>query len=109
MRIVIRPVTDSDHNFIYATYIRNRWFDKGNVTTLKRSTWSAMQHKRLEGLLGTQGSCVIACLDEDSDTIVGYSFWDGRTPFTYIKLSWRQLNPSVKEQLLKELTKNEEV
>ena len=102
MRIVIRPATESDHNFIYATYIRNRWFDKGNVTTLKRSTWSAMQHKRLEGILtGT----LIACLDEDPDTIVGYALWDGRTPYSYIKRDWRQVNPPIKDQLIKELTK----
>lgn len=105
MQIVIRPSTESDHNFIFATFIRNRWFDKGNVTTLKRATWSAMQHKRLEGIMTHPEMIKVACLDNDPDTIVGYALWDGREPFAYVKLAWREVNPSVKDRLIKELTK----
>lgn len=98
MKILIRKVKDSDHPFIYATYLRNRWFDKSNKTTLKRSTWSSLQHKRLEELLDNQ-LAIVACLEEDVDTILGYSLLEGTTPFTYIKLAWR----SPELQLIKRL------
>lgn len=102
MRIIIRPSTLSDHNFIFATYLRNRWFSKTLKTTLSREVWSAMQHRRLESIIPT---ALIACLDQDTETIVGYALMDGAEPFTYIKKDWRQLNPPVHDQLLKELVK----
>lgn len=98
MRIIVRPVTQSDHNFIFATYLRNRWFDKANTTTLKRSTWSSMQHKRLEGILALE-HCLVACIDEDPDTIVGYILLDGKEPWSYVKLDWRRMAPPVKDLL----------
>lgn len=103
MRIIIRKLLPSDHNFIFATYLRNRYFDKDNKTTLKRSTWSAMQHKRLETIMAID-SVYVACLDEDKDLILGYSLMDGHAPYTYIKLAWRSPGLNIANKLLKELT-----
>ena len=103
MRIIVRTLLPSDHNFIFATYLRNRYFDKANKTTLKRSTWSAMQHKRLEAIM-TNDKVFVACLDEDQDTILGYSLMDGLEPYTYVKLAWRSTGLNIANTLLKELT-----
>lgn len=103
MKILIRFITESDHNFIYATYLRNKYFDKANKTTLKRSTWSSLQHKRLETIM-TYDLVLVACLEDDVDTIVGYGFMDGAEPWTYVKLDWRSPGLKVKDRLIKELT-----
>lgn len=96
MKVVVRQVNLSDHNFIYATYLRNRWFNKDNTTTLKRSTWSALQHKRLEDILNNH-RIRVACLDEDLDTILGY--YIPIEKFTYVKLAWRKHNPNIQTLL----------
>lgn len=99
MKIVLRQSVPADHPFVYATYIRNRWFDKSNTTTLKRSTWSKLQHTRLEGILARR--IVVACLDGDPDTIVGYALDDAGMPWYYIKLAWRSQGLGVKALLEK--------
>jgi hypothetical protein len=100
MRIVIRNSKPSDYAFMFATYLRNRYFDKNNKTTLKRSTWSDLHHKRLESILP---KALVACLSEDEDTILGYSFIDGKEPWVYVKLAWRSQGLDLKTKLLKEL------
>lgn len=102
MKVIIRPAVEADHAFIYATYIRNRYFNRDNNTTLKRSTWSALQHKRLEHILASK-PVLVACLSNDPDTILGYAFMDGDNPFSYVKLAFRQIDPSVSAILLKEI------
>lgn len=102
MRIVIRPVEITDHNFVFSTYLLNRFFEKTNNTTLKRSTWCALHHRRLEALLD-RGEVLIACLDEDPDTILGYGLQDHDRQFTYVKLAYRAPGLEVSERLLKAL------
>jgi len=106
MRIIFRHNVPSDDNFIFATYLRNRWFDKSNNTTLKRATWSSLQHKRLERFLNEQ-KIVVACLDEDNDTICGYAFNDDNSPYVYIKLGFRSDGFDLKNKLLKQLSNKE--
>jgi hypothetical protein len=103
MKVLFRQATTDDHAFIFATYLRNRWFDKSNKTTLKRSTWSELHHKRIEKILDTK-QVVVACLQEDPTTILGYSFIDGNDPLVYVKLAWRASELNLKEKLLKELS-----
>lgn len=103
MKVAFRQNRPADEAFIFATYLRNRWFDKANKTTLKRSTWSSLQHKRLERLLNEQ-KVLIACLDEDNDTILGYAFIDDISPYAYVKLAFRSEGFDIKTKLLKELS-----
>lgn len=104
MKIVIRQVAPSDHSFIFATYLRNRWFDKANNTILKRATWSTLQHKRIEKIL-EEGKVLVACLSEDPDTITGYTLRDGDNLYTYIKLRWRSPGLAIEDKLVKEFNK----
>ena len=104
MRIKVRPALPTDYPFIFATYIRNRWFSKDNKTTLKRSTWSAMQHRRLEAIFEAKQPVYVACLDEDDDTILGYSLKDGKGVFVYVKLAFRAPGFQLADRLLKELS-----
>lgn len=103
--IHIRNHTKDDHPFLFATYLQHNWYDKTNSTTLKKSTWMNLQHKRLEDVLENQ-KIKVACLKEDPDVILGYAFQDGSKPFSYIKLAWRKSPIDIKELLLKSLEEN---
>lgn len=103
--ILIRNQTKDDEPFLFATYLQHNWYDKTNSTTLKKSTWMSLQHKRLENVLKEQ-KVKIACLKEDPDVILGYAFQDGNKPFSYLKLAWRNCPIDIKEMLLKSLEEN---
>jgi hypothetical protein len=102
MRIIIRDCEESDHSFIYKTYLTNRWFDKANRTTLKKDSWMSLQHKRLETIL-TNDVVIVACLSDDPDTIVGFALMDGLVPWTYVKLAWRSPGLKVQDKLMEKL------
>lgn len=103
MKILLRHALPSDYHFIFATYLRHNWFNKDNKTTLKRSTWSTLQHKRLETILEASSKVTVACLSEDPDTILGYGFQDGKDKFVYVKKDFRAEGLGVDKMILKEL------
>jgi hypothetical protein len=106
--ITFRNHVADDHNFLFATYLQNNWYDKTNTTTLKKDTWMSLQHKRLEKVLDTQ-NIKIACLSDHPDVILGYAFQDGSKPFCYLKLAWRNHRfLDLKEALLKSLEEDNE-
>lgn len=100
--VKIRDHQEDDHAFLFSTYLKNNWYDKTNSTTLKKATWMGLQHTRLEKVLENQ-KVKIACLSEDPDVILGYSFQDGSAPFVYVKLAWRNNQLNIKDLLLKSL------
>lgn len=102
--VQIRDHKLTDHPFLFSTYLKNNWYDKTNSTTLKKATWMGLQHSRLEKVLEEQ-KVKIACLSEDPDVILGYSFQDGSAPFVYVKLAWRNTfcKLNLKDLLLKSL------
>jgi len=100
--ILIRSAVPDDHNFLFATYLNNNWYDKTQTTTLKKSTWMALQHRRLEKVF-FDADVKVACLSDDPDIIVGYSFNDGSRPFIYIKLAWRSPDLNIAKLLLDSL------
>jgi|688.fasta_scaffold858875_1 hypothetical protein len=100
--IDIRDHKKDDEPFLFSTYLKNNWYDKTNSTTLKKATWMNLQHGRLEKVLDKQ-KIKIACLKEDPDVILGYSFQDGSAPFVYVKLAWRNNQLNIKDLLLKSL------
>lgn len=105
--IQIRNHVKDDEPFLFATYLQHNWYDKTNTTTLKKATWMSLQHKRLESVLEND-TVKIACLKEDPDVILGYAFQDGKKPFCYLKLAWRQGPIDIKDLLLKSLEETNE-
>lgn len=103
--ITLRAATEHDHAFIYATYLRNRWFSTENTTTLRKETWMKVQHQRLEQILASQPAYV-AGLEGDDDVILAYAFQDGSEPWTYEKLSFR--NRGLKQMLLEALNQGDQ-
>lgn len=87
-QLLTRPAAPSDHNFVYATYLRNRWYDTLNTTTLQKDTWMRIQHGRLEKMLASQPVLVV-CLSEDPEVILGYKLLDGSEVWSYVKKDWR--------------------
>ena len=101
-QIQIRDAEPSDHAFLFATYLKNNWYDQTQSTTLKKHTWMALQHRRLEKVLNTK-PVKIACLSEDPEVILGYAFKDGDKPFSYVKLAWRSTVLRIAETLIESL------
>lgn len=86
--IAIRPLRDGDKNFIFSTYLKNNWHSKHNDTTLKKETWMRLQHGYIEQVFKVRPDQVkIASLEEDLDTILGYSIGD----YKYIRPQWRNI------------------
>src|ERR1700727_2604225 len=100
LSIVTRKVEPTDHAFIFATALNNKWYDKENKSTLEKATWMRLMHGRLEGLLN-DSKAVVACLSDDSDVIVGYVLCD-KDLFVYIKKAWRSPELNLTKMLLKE-------
>jgi hypothetical protein len=97
-QLIIRPATPTDHAFIFATYLRNRWFSPDNTTTLQKNTWMKVMHKRLEKILAEQ-NVLIAGLAGDLDTVLGYRFKDGSQDWLYVKAAWRDPKFNIKKSL----------
>ena len=104
--IVIRNMQPGDEPFLFATYLKNNWYDKTNTSTLKPATWMALQRKRLENVLKVQ-PVKIACLSHDEDIILGYGFFDIDKHFIYIKQAWRDPRFAIKDMLDKEIERPE--
>jgi hypothetical protein len=89
MKIVLRNFKKEDENFIYATYLRNRYYHAQNDTTLSKDTWMKAHHNRLEKMFQEAKVAIhIACLSDDPDTILGYRIFNDER-FSYIKKDWR--------------------
>ena len=87
-QVTIRLATPKDYSFIFATYLRNRWYSPSNTTTLQKSHWMKAQHARLEGMLAAQ-PVLVACDGSDADVIYGYRLRDGSEDYSYVKLAFR--------------------
>jgi hypothetical protein len=86
-RVILRPVKESDYNFIYGTWLNNLWYNKENTTTLTKDAFYKVHHIRVEKALKIKPA-VIACTEFDPDLIVGYAvavypLW------VYVKKDWR--------------------
>lgn len=102
--IKFREHLPTDEPFLFSTYLKNNWYRQESSTMLPKKVWMWAQHKRLEKILKNQ-IITIACLSEDPDVILGYSFWDDKEPFTYIKLAWRNEKLDLKTQLTERIQK----
>lgn len=106
--ITIRPVVNDDHNFLYATYLKNNWYRKENTSILKPEVWMNCQRNRLKKILENPTQVKIACLTQDPEIIVGYGFPDDEKPFVYVKLAYRENKLcDIKQELLKSLEKKQ--
>jgi hypothetical protein len=100
-KIVLRPLRETDLNFIYGTWLNNLWFNRENTTTLAKDTFYKVHHLRIEKALKIK-ACKIACIEADPDLIVGYAvavypLW------VYVKKDWRGIGV---EGMLNEATKS---
>jgi hypothetical protein len=84
---IVRPIKPEDHAFIYATWLRQLWFDKNNATLLPKATFMRLKHNEIEGMLrkGTGLVGKIVCSNEDPDLIYGYRVGS----YSYFKKAFR--------------------
>lgn len=82
--VVLRPISPEDHAFIYATWLRQLWFAKSNLTTLSKTRFMNLHHKKIEvAIHSSEGK--VACLEDDRSFLLGYRVGE----FMYVKKAFR--------------------
>jgi len=91
MKLVIRKAVKSDEAFIYSTWLRGLYYGNPWFREIDKDTFFTKYHAVLENILNK--ACVeIACLDEDSDTVLGYVVYRGSImDWVFVKKSFRKI------------------
>lgn len=91
--IALRPMVDSDKNFVLATMLRGLYYGNSWFSEIEKSVFMGNYHRTLERLLAKDTTQVlIACLKDDTDIILGYSVLTPTTNvahYVHVKPSWR--------------------
>ncbi len=92
-KIKIRSLEPSDINFIYATMLRGLYYGNTFYKKIDKSAFFLNYDTYLGNLLAKSDSVVkVACLESDSDIILGYAIY---TPlkalhYVFVKDAWRR-------------------
>ncbi len=105
--VTLRPMVESDKNFVMATALRGLFYGESWFSEIKKDTFMSHYHKTLEYILAKDTTqVVIACLKEDPDIILGYSILtplSDTAHFVFVKKSWRGIG--IGRSLIPETTK----
>lgn len=95
--ITFRECIESDHPFIFASWLNNYWISHGKKGSLPKNLFMKSKHAEIECAL-SQDRVIVAVLKDDPDTILGYAVFRGTVPvWAYIKKAWR--SAGIKEAL----------
>lgn len=90
----IRPGTQSDTNFILATFLRGLYYGDSWFSLIPKDIFMANYKHIAKALLESPNTVVlVACLKDDPDVTLGYSLMskDGTTlHWSYVKSAWRK-------------------
>ena len=91
--VTIRPMKESDKNFIYSTFLIGLFYGNSWFNLIDKDTFMHNYHKILDILLSNPDTVVkTACLKDDADTIVGYSIEKvdkSVVHWCFVKKAWR--------------------
>lgn len=91
MKPLIRPYKQQDHNFIMASFLRGTYYGNEFYSMVNKDVFMA-NYKYVAEALIAKNSVAVACLEDDPDTILGYSIYtkDGTAlHWVYLKKDWR--------------------
>ncbi len=95
--IAVRPCEDSDHNFIYATWLRGLYYGNSFFKLSDKAEFMERYERVVQNLLFKSSvDTHVACLIEDPDSIIGYSVTEtvGTTSvlhWVFVKPEWRKV------------------
>ena len=89
--ISIRPMVESDRNFVLATILRGLYYGESWFSEIPKHIFMENYSKTIEYLLNKPTTSVnMACLRDDPDTLLGYSITSPEVVhFVFIKVRWR--------------------
>lgn len=91
--VTVRPVTESDLDFIYSTFLRNLYYGSEFWKLVPQANFVKQYRPYLEKILATpETETTVLCLKEDEDVIIGYCIatQPNILHFVYVKKDWRQ-------------------
>lgn len=105
--VTIRPMVESDKNFVMATMLRGLYYGESWFSEIPKNIFMTNYHKTIENLLARESTQVlIACLSDDADIILAYSVL---TPlahtvhYVHCKPAWRGIG--IAKSLVPDTTK----
>lgn len=101
MNILIRPITETDLPFIFATWLKGLYHGNEFYSKIKQDVFYAQYHKMIETIL-PKSMIKIACLEDEPDVIIGYCVFEtDRLHWIFVKKAWRKL--TIAKQLLNDV------
>lgn len=92
MPVTLRPFVESDRAYVASTWQRS-YADAAGVLGADREAWRAEVSRMLAALLASGAACVVACDEEDADTIVGWAIADRKSRtlhYVYVRAELRE-------------------
>lgn len=91
LKTVIRDMDPGDEAFIYATWLRSLYFGNSYYNLISQDVFFE-KYKRVVAALLHQARVKVSCLEDDRDTILGYSVYEhGTLHWVYVKQPWRHM------------------
>lgn len=89
--IIHRNLTQDDHNFIFATFLKGLRYANPYFELIEETAYFENYRRVIKHLLD-HCSTKIACLKDSPDVIIGYSIYSGsRLHWVHVKENWRQI------------------
>lgn len=90
-QIIVREGRETDHSFIYTTWIKGLYSDSGWWRSIQKNVFTSFYSLVIKKMLHNPDVSVrVSCLADDPDIILGYSVSEGnRLHFVFIKPDWR--------------------
>ena len=89
----IRDSIESDHNFIYASWLRGLRHGNPHFELIESEAYFKNHHEVIKSILDDfEVTVKVACLKESPDVILGYCVYKyDRLDWIFIKRSWRNI------------------
>lgn len=96
--VAIRTGEDTDHNFIYATWLRGLYYGNSIYGAMEKDAFMDFYKLKVTSVLFKPSVTIqIACLKEEPDTILGYSVLESfevphgtAAHWAFVKPEWRK-------------------
>lgn len=92
-KVIIREAKESDFPFIYSTWLKGLRFGNDSFAMMEQGSYFKNYHRYLEHVLNLPSTIImVAALQEDPDTILGYSVLgnNGTIHYVHVKQAFRK-------------------
>lgn len=92
--IAIRPMTNDDKNFVYASWLRGLYYGETWYSEVPKTIFMENYHKVIDFILDSKSTSVkISCLKEDPSVILGYAVLNNTNGlhWVFVRKAWRNI------------------